>query len=40
MRRIKVRISDPQSPLDSWVTYLTEKEIYQYRLAGWIVAEV
>lgn len=39
MRR-KVRISHPCNALLSWVAYLTEAEIYRYRLAGWIVTEV
>lgn len=40
MSRKHVRICHPQNPLDSWVAYLTDEEIYRYRLAGWIVTEV
>lgn len=38
--RRRVRVSHPINPLDSWVGYLTEAEIYRYRLAGYIVSEV
>lgn len=39
MRRKRVRVSHPINALDSWVAYLTEIEIYRYRLAGYIVSE-
>ncbi len=38
--RRRVRVSHPVNPLDSWVAYLTDSEIYRYRLAGYIVTEV
>ena len=38
--RRRVRVTHPANPLDSWVGYLTETEIYRYRLAGYIVSEV
>lgn len=38
--RRRVRVSHPINPLEWWVGYLTEAEIYRYRLAGYIVSEV
>lgn len=37
--RKRVRVTHPTNPLDSWVGYLTDVEIYRYRLAGYIIAE-
>lgn len=38
--RKRVRVTHPINPLDSWVGYLSDSEIYRYRLAGYIVMEV